>query len=97
MLYIPNIPIMEKRIATILKRDYGILVSKKHVRTLMLKMGITAIYPKKKKNLSQVNKEHKIYPYLLRGMPITRVNQVCFIDITYIKLEHGFLLFSGYY
>ncbi len=80
----------KRRITTILKRDHGILVGKKHVRTLMLKMGITAIYPKKKKNLSQVNKEHKIYPYLLRGLPITRVNQVWSIDITYIKLEHGF-------
>jgi len=80
----------KRRITTILKRDYGILVGKKHVRTLMLKMGITAIYPKKKKNLSQANKEHKIYPYLLRGLPITRVNQVWSIDITYIKLEHGF-------
>ena len=80
----------KRTIATIIRRDNKIPVGKKHVRTLMAKMGIMAIYPKKKRNLSQANKLHKIYPYLLRGVVITRVNQVWSTDITYIKLEHGF-------
>lgn len=80
----------KRRIAKIIKRDYNIQVGKKHVRTLMIKMGLSAIYPKKKNNLSQANKQHKIYPYLLRDLKINRSNQVWSIDITYIKLEHGF-------
>lgn len=80
----------KRRIATVLRRDYHIPIGKNHVRTLMIKIGLIAIYPKKKKNLSQPNKQHKIYPYLLRHLSITRVNQVWSTDITYIKLEHGF-------
>ncbi len=75
---------------TILKREHGIIVGRRHIRTLMAKMGIEAIYPKKKKYLSQPDKQNKIYPYLLRNLPIVRPNQVWSIDITYIRLEHGF-------
>jgi len=56
----------------------------------MIKMGINPIYPQKKKNTSKPDKQHAIYPYLLRGLETTAVNQVWSIDITYIKLEHGF-------
>lgn len=80
----------KRRLSRIIKRDYHIQVGKKHVRTLMIKMGLSAIYPQKKKNLSQPNKQHKIYPYLLRDLKITHVNQVWSTDITYIRLEHGF-------
>jgi len=80
----------KRRMATVLRRDYSIPIGKNHVRTLMIKMGLIAIYPKKKKNLSQANKQNKIYPYLLRGLSITKSNQVWSTDITYIKLEHGF-------
>ncbi len=52
-------------------------------------MGIEAIYPKK--NLSKRNMEHKVYPYLLRGLLINRVNQVWSTDITYIRLASGFV------
>jgi len=75
---------------TILKRDHGIIVGRPHIRTLMAKMGIEAIYPKKKKYLSQPDKQNKIYPYLLKNLPIVHPNQVWSVDITYIKLEHGF-------
>jgi len=80
----------KKRIAAILRRDHNIPIGKKHVRTLMIKMGIEAICPKQKRNLSQPDKQHKVYPYLLRYLAITRPNQVWSTDITYIKLEHGF-------
>ena len=52
-------------------------------------MGIEAIYPKI--NLSKRNQAHKIYPYLLRDTKIERVNQVWSADITYIRLEQGFV------
>ena len=80
----------KRRMATVLGRDHLITIGKNHVRTLMIKMGLIAIYPRKKKDLSQPNKQHRIYPYLLRGFGITRANQVWSTDITYIKLEHGF-------
>ena len=80
----------KRKMAVIIQRYYHIAVGKKHVRTLMVKMGIMAIYPKAKRCLSQPNKQHKVYPYLLRGLPITKPNQVWSTDITYIKLEHGF-------
>lgn len=80
----------KRTIASIIRRENKIPVGKKHVRTLMARMGIMAIYPRKKRDLSQPNKQHKIYPYLLRGLSITRINQVWSTDITYIRLEHGF-------
>lgn len=52
-------------------------------------MGLMAVYPSKK--LSIGNKEHKIYPYLLRGLKIGRVNQVWQTDITYIPMKKGFM------
>lgn len=89
-IYTDNPTYGKRTISAIIKRDYKIPVGKRHIRTLMAKMGITAIYPKKKKYLSQPDKQHRIYPYLLRGLPIVRPNQVWSIDITYIKLKHGF-------
>lgn len=61
----------------------------KRVRRLLRKMGLEAIYPKP--NLSKACPTHKKYPYLLRGLSITKPNQVWGTDITYIRLEHGFV------
>lgn len=69
-------------------RSQGYRVSRKRVRRLMRIMGLQAIYPKK--NLSLRNHQHKIYPYLLRDVSITKINQVWSADITYIPLEKGF-------
>ncbi|MGA8832016.1 MAG: IS3 family transposase [Desulfomonilaceae bacterium] len=69
-------------------RDLGHDVGRSHVSTLMKKMGIRALYPKPK--LSKLNPEHKIYPYLLRGLEITRANHVWATDITYIPMAKGF-------
>jgi len=60
----------------------GERVGRKHVSTLMKKMGIEAIY--QKPNSSQKHPGHKIYPYLLIGLEINRPNQVWAMDITYI-------------
>lgn len=74
---------------TIFLNEIGHHVNVKRVRRLLRKMGLMAIYPKK--NLSKANLEHKIYPYLLRNMAIIRCNQVWSTDITYIRLQHGFV------
>jgi putative transposase len=59
----------------------------------MNEMGITAIYPKP--NLSKAAIGHKIYPYLLRNAVISRPNQAWSIDITYIRLNHGFVYLTA--
>jgi putative transposase len=73
-------------------RDYlrrlGHKVNRKRVRRLMRKMGLASIAPKP--NTSRAAPQHKVYPYLLRGLDIGRPNQVWCSDITYIPLEHGF-------
>ena len=67
---------------------HGYRVGRDHTRSLMRRMGIEASYPKKR--IVSKNKAHKIYPYLLRGMDITKPNHVWCTDITYIPLKHGY-------
>lgn len=69
-------------------QDEGFKAGKYKVRTMLRKMGLTAIYPKPK--LSRKCSQHKIYPYLLNGVVIKSCNQVWCSDITYIKLSSGF-------
>lgn len=69
--------------------DLGHTVNRKRVQRLMGKMGIQAIYPKP--SLSKANKQHKIYPYLLRELDINRPNQVWCSDVTYIPMAKGFV------
>ncbi len=69
--------------------DLGQTVNRKRVSRLMRLMGIQAIHPGPK--TSQPNPQHKIYPYLLRSLPIDRANQVWASDITYIPMETGFI------
>lgn len=64
-------------------------VNRKRVCRLMELMGWQTIY--RKPNLSKPNKLHQVYPYLLKGLAITRRNQVWAIDITYIPMRRGFL------
>jgi len=64
-------------------------VNRKRVQRLMRLMGIEAIYPKRR--TTRPCPGHKIYPYLLRGVEITRPDQVWSTDITYVPLRHGFL------
>lgn len=69
-------------------RTAGHVVNRKRVRRMMRGMGLAGMVPGP--NTSKSHPEHKIYPYLLRGVPIVRPNQVWSTDITYIRLAHGF-------
>lgn len=74
---------------TVYLNEQGYQVNVKRVRRLLRKMGLEAIYPKP--NLSKANLEHKIFPYLLKGLEIIRCDQVWSTDITYIRLQKGFV------
>jgi putative transposase len=67
----------------------GHAVNRKRVQRLMLRMGLAAIYQRPR--TSRPAPEHRIYPYLLRGLRIERVGQVWAADITYIPMARGFL------
>jgi len=69
-------------------RMRGYAIGRIHVRTLMRKMGIEALY--KKPRLSKPHPGHRIHPYLLKGLDITNANQVWCSDITYIPMAKGF-------
>jgi putative transposase len=81
-----------RKIRIWLKRR-GHNVSRKRVQRLMRKMGIQSIAPKP--NTSAPRKDHKIYPYLLKGMDINRSNKVWCADITYIRLSGGFVYLTA--
>ena len=72
----------------LLERE-GVKVGRLHVATLMKKMGVEAIY--RRPNTSKPEPGHKIYPYLLRKLAVTRPNQVWATDITYIPMARGFV------
>lgn len=70
-------------------RAEGHRIGRKHVATLMRRMGLEALY--RKPRLSRKHPRHKVYPYLLRGLSIERANHVWCADISYLPLRHGFL------
>lgn len=76
-----------RKMAEALQR-MGHAVGRRRVRRLMAEMGIEAIYPKP--HLSKPHPDHTIYPYLLRGVSINRIDQAWGSDITYIRLNKGF-------
>jgi putative transposase len=71
----------------------GIQVGRRHVATLMKRMGIEAIY--RRPNTSKPAPGHKIYPYLLRGLKVDHPNQVWAMDITYIPMARGFVYLAA--
>ena len=77
-----------RRMVAVLRRE-GLIVNRKRVRRLMRLMGLEAIY--QKPNTSQGHPDHKVYPYLLRGLSIEQPNQVWCADITYIPMARGFV------
>lgn len=80
-------PFAGARMLRDLLRQDGIHVGRKHVATLMRKMGIEALY--RRPNTSRRRPEHPIYPYLLRHLSVTQPNQVWAMDITYIPMARG--------
>jgi len=70
-------------------------VNHKRVRRLMRQMGLEAVYPRRKRGLSMPDKQHKIYPYRLKGVRITRPDQVWSTDITYIRMYRGWLYLTA--
>lgn len=79
-----------RRITEELRQTYQLVINRKRVLRLMHEMGVEAIYPKKKSFLSNPEKQHSVFPYLLKGMEILSPNHVWGTDITYIPLVHGF-------
>jgi putative transposase len=70
-------------------QSQGYPVNRKRVARLMRTIGLETLYPKPR--TTQAHPGHRIYPYLLRDMPITQVNQVWSTDITYVRLHSGFI------
>ena len=81
-------PFYGRRRMAVVLRTLGYAVGSNRVARLMAQLGLAAIYPKRR--LSAPAPGHRIYPYLLRGVTIDRVDQVWSTDITYIRLRHGF-------
>jgi len=82
-------PFLGSRKMTVFLCREGMHISRPTVQSYMREMGIAGIAPGP--NLSQRNQEHKVYPYLLRGLQMERPNQVWGIDITYIRLSAGWM------
>jgi putative transposase len=88
-----NYPFAGSRMLRGLLWQQGLEVGRRHIKTLMRRMGIEAIY--RKPNTSKPAPGHRIYPYLLRGLSITRPNQVWAMDITYIPMARGFIYLAA--
>ena len=86
-------PFAGSRMLRDLLNKEGFEIGRRHVATLMRRMGIEALY--RKPNTSKPAPGHKIYPYLLRGMTIDRPNQVWAMDITYVPMARGFVYLAA--
>jgi len=86
-------PFAGSRMLRDLLAQEGFKVGRLHVATLMKRMGIEALY--RKPNTSKPAPGHRIYPYLLRKLPVTRPNQVWAMDITYIPMARGFIYLAA--
>lgn len=88
-----QMPFYGNRKMTQFLRLCGYPINHKRISRLMRLMGLECVYPKP--SLSRKHPEHRIYPYLLRGVAITGCDQVWSTDITYIRLKHGFLYLAA--
>jgi putative transposase len=86
-------PFAGSRMLRDMLRNEGQAVGRKHVATLMRRMGIEALY--RRANTSARHAAHRIYPYLLRGLAIERANQVWAMDTTYIPMSRGFVYLTA--
>lgn len=84
-----NFPFAGSRMLRDILKLEGFAVGRRHVATLMDKMGIAALY--RKRNTSAPHPAHRVYPYLLGNLTIDRPNQVWAADITYIPMQRGFV------
>lgn len=82
-------PFFGRRQMTMWLRLQGHQVNEKRVRRLMSLMGLEAVFPGRTTTIP--NREHRVYPYLLRGVEVVRPNQVWSADITYIPMSQGFM------
>jgi len=88
-----DMPYLGSRRLVVKLAEEGLETNRKEVRHFMEQMGIYALYPKP--NLSRRNKQHKVYPYLLRRKQIFLPNQVWAIDISYIKMKKGHMYLTA--
>jgi putative transposase len=86
-------PFMGARLLRDMLRRQGHVIGRKHVSTLMKRMGIEPLY--RKPNTSRRHPAHPVHPYLLRGVRIERANQVWAMDITYIPMARGFVYLAA--
>ena len=84
-----NHPFAGSRMLRDFLNQEGITVGRRHVATLMKKMGIEALY--RRPNTSRKHPQHPVFPYLLGALDITRANHVWAMDITYIPMRKGFV------
>ena len=84
-----ELPFAGSRMLRRLLASEGSKVGRRHVKTLMQRMGVEALY--RRPRTTKPEPGHKIYPYLLRGVAVTRPNQVWATDITYIPMARGFV------
>jgi putative transposase len=84
-------PFYGRRRMTVELGKLGHVVNEKRVARLMAVMGLEALYPRRRLSLPAPGEGHRIYPYLLRGVPIERTDHVWSTDITYIRLRQGFV------
>jgi putative transposase len=88
-----DFPFAGSRMLRDLLAGEGLIVGRLHVATLMKRMGIAAVY--RRPNTSKPAPGHKIYPYLLRNLAVTRPDQVWAMDITYIAMARGFVYLAA--
>ena len=86
-------PFYGSRKMTVWLQGQGHAVNRKRVRRLMGLMGLEAIFPKPR--LSAAGRDHRVYPYLLRGVSVRRPDQVWSADITYVPLPAGFMYLAA--
>ena len=88
-----NYPFAGRRMLRDFLWQQGLVVGRRHIKTLMKRMVIEAFY--RKPNTSKPAPGHKIYPYLLRDLAVTRPNQAWAMDITYVPMAHGFVYLAA--
>jgi putative transposase len=71
-------------------QNNGVTIGRKHIATLMRRMGIEALYQRPR--TSKPHQGHKLFPYLLRNLQITAPNQIWDMDITYIRMRRALFI-----